>query len=182
MVEGIVVISTMLVFLGMNIWAAHAYGGKIDQANASRRDALYFASHACQGGGPTDVDTYTQGSVGGTAANGGGSESGGEEGDPAGQNVASAIDARDPNMGVGSSISRSWNTAEVSRSGSVSGTALVGQDSAQNPSILVEKKNFTKNLATTSYTLCNEKVYESGWRSLLDFGWEFLRTAGGVPG
>ncbi len=51
MVEGIVVISGMLVFFGLVVGVRNAYGAKLDLQQGTRSNVLYSASHACQGGG-----------------------------------------------------------------------------------------------------------------------------------
>jgi len=58
MVEGIVVIMTMLTFLGMNLWAVKAFGGKLDQATAVRRDVMFYATHNCEKNNEEDPDSY----------------------------------------------------------------------------------------------------------------------------
>ena len=71
MVEAIVVMGTMLVFLGMNLWAYKAYGGKIDAMNSTRRDALYFASQTCEKRNGNDPDSYTDRQLAGNRSSGG---------------------------------------------------------------------------------------------------------------
>lgn len=95
MVEGIVVISVMLGFLGLIQWARMAYGAKLDMQQQTRSDVLYNASHACEGGADSG------GSLGGAPAGGAG-----------------------PTQGVGQSTTN-WNVAKSSNSGSVSFSSIM---------------------------------------------------------
>ena len=51
MVEGVIVISTMLVFLGAIVYTRKSYGMKLDLQQQTRSNVLYYASHGCTGSG-----------------------------------------------------------------------------------------------------------------------------------
>ena len=177
MVEGIVVMTTMLVFLGMNLWAAKVYGGKLDQANSTRRDVLYYASHGCTETNAIDVDTYTTSTLSGISGAAKSTEN---------MNVPPADGTRDQiganfegsaaGQGISGAVSRDWNTASGGKGPqAVSGEALVGENS-----ILVRKKAMSVNLGTNSYSACNEKTYDNQWTAFFQFSWDFLKTGAGA--
>lgn len=161
MIEGVVVMVTMFVFLGMNLWVARTYGGKLDQANSTRRDVLYFASHACKGQSG-DPDTYA---VPGLKGNAGPAISSSE-----GLGSAEGADKIDQVGGqVGAGVERSWNSVSGGKSGNVRGDAATW----------MTKTPLAANLTTNSYATCNEKRYD-GVASLFSFGFDFLKSAAGV--
>src|SRR5262245_60829309 len=49
MVEAVIVLSTMLVFLGLIVWTRNSYAMKMDLQQDTRATSLYYASHACKG-------------------------------------------------------------------------------------------------------------------------------------
>jgi hypothetical protein len=177
MVEGIVVMTTMLIFLGMNIWAEHVYGGKLDQANSTRRDVLYYASHGCESSNSTDDDTYTQTSLRGISGNAINTDSLNEP--PADANrdrIGGNINGTRAGQGVSGAVSRSWNTASGGKGPqTVTGSAVVGDNS-----IFVTRKALSANLGTNSYSACNEKTYDNQWTAFFQFSWDFLQRAGGA--
>lgn len=160
MVEGIVVMTTMLVFLGTNVWAAKAYGGKLDQASETRRDVLYYASHSCE-------EKLEAGEIG-TASEGIDQEGTSD----ALQRGASTSDDKTGN-GAESAINRSWNTASTSKESSVSGYGVITiPRTARDP--------LSAQLRTSSWATCNEKRYDSPWTALFKFGWDFLKSGAGL--
>lgn len=180
MVEGIVVMTTMLVFLGMNVWAENVYGGKLDQANSTRRDVLYYASHACESQNGADPDTYTQPQLRGIAG-------------PARAAEATGVPPPDPDLdtragglndtavgggGLNGAVERSWNSA----SGGKGGTAITGSVLVGRNSILVSRTPLVATVTTNSYVTCNEKSYDNQWKAFFEFSWDFLKTLGGAPG
>jgi hypothetical protein len=159
MVEGIVIMTTMLVFLGTNVWAAKAYGGKLDQASETRRDVLYYASHACEA------------TVPGSAVN-----SSGQAIDPTGSSDAlsrAANQAGQTGNGAGAAVNRSWNTASEFKETTVSGYAVVTTPSPQ-------RSPLSATLRTGSWATCNEKRYDRAWSALFEFGWSFLKSGAGL--
>lgn len=163
MVEAVIVISTMLVFLGLIVWVRQAYGMKLDMQQKTRSEVLYFASHACEatGGG------VGQASVGGTVP---------------GDNPAATV-AQRSGLPEAAAVNRSWNTA----SGSVSGTAnwhAVWDENAGkgagNAPIRFGKRALTSHVSAYSSVTCNEKRYESQILAWAQFGLRMARSGGGV--
>jgi hypothetical protein len=177
MVEGIVVMTTMLVFLGMNIWAGQVYGGKLDQANSTRRDVLYYASHGCEQTNPTDADTYTQSTLSGISGAAINAENlNVPPPDQARDRVGGNFEGTTAGQGINGAVSRSWNTASGGKGPQeVSGSTLVGDNS-----ILVQKRALSVNLGTNSYAACNEKTYNNQWTAFFEFSWDFLKRGAGA--
>ena len=103
MAEGIIVVTTLLVFFGLVIFTRDAYVGKLDQQAIARRDALFFASHNCEGGGASAGDS-------GFAMNG----------DDLGDATNVINEKGDP--GAAEKVNRTWNMAQAHGSASVSGS------------------------------------------------------------
>jgi hypothetical protein len=181
MVEGIVIMLSMFVMFGMNLYAVKAYGGKVDQMSSTRRDVLYFASHACDPGrqNSSDQDTYTDQALAGLA----GAAINGESSDFPPQ------DPNDPNStttgaqhidsqvggGLNASVQKDWNSASGGKSATV-----YGQAAATDGNHLVPQKfNPAATIITNSYATCNEKRYDNDWTALLNYGWSWLQSAGG---
>lgn len=177
MVEGIVVMTTMLVFLGMNMWAANVYGGKLDQASSTRRDVLYYASHGCEETNRTDVDTYTQSSLSGLSGAAISAENLNVPApDGAREGIGSSFEGTPAGQGINGAVSRSWNTASGGKGPQeVTGSALVGDNS-----IFVQKKALSVNLGTNSFSACNEKTYNNQWTAFFQFSWDFLKRGAGA--
>lgn len=169
MAEGIIVITTMLVFLGTTVFASRAYGGKVDQMTDTRKDALFYASHHCDKEAPASQGTTP---VAGTA-NG----AGGNTGD------IDAVGGRLQNgsgLATSSATSRDWNMSQSSRSGTAE--ALASQNMTPTQGITLGRVLLTANIATTSYVGCNEARYDNNWTALFEFGWDFLKSGAGVAG
>jgi hypothetical protein len=159
MVEGIVVMGVMLVFLGMNLWAFKAYGGKIDQAASVRRDALYFASHSCETKNASDPDTYTVDALKGTAASGG-------------KTSFSLMGLIASVRGKGTEDFDLLATAR-SKKGPVAirGTAITSVGASG-----VEKSALETRVQTEAAVGCNEKPLGNGIPALLRAGWNALKS------
>jgi len=149
MAEGIVVIVVMFVFLGMNMWAYKAFGGKLDQAHSTRRDALYHASHNCDEQSP-DPDTYTDPSLKNGNSVGASGESVGVGGDP---RVSSAVSASAAG-GQSPGASRSGGMTTAERRGQINGNAVVWTTSG------IGKTSMTTPLRTQSFVWCNQKRHD----------------------
>lgn len=167
MAEGIIVIATMLVFLGTTVFASRAYGGKVDQMTETRKDALFYASHHCDKQAPQSQNT---GGVPGTA-NGAGN---GNTGD---------LDAVSGRLQGGlpqtSATSRDWNMSQSSRSGTQTAQASINTSPT---GLNLQRILLTSNISTTSYVGCNEQRYDNNWTALFEFGWDFLKSGAGVAG
>ena len=175
MVEGIVVMTTMLVMLGMNMFAYRAYGGKVDQMTSTRRDVLYYASHACETNNSRDPDTYTTPSLRGLTGQARSAEQGNMPPPDAGRDQRANAISGGVGGGLGGAVDRTLNTASGGKQGQVLGSALHG-----NGSIFVVPNLLRANVATNSWATCNEKRYDNQWTALFQFGWNFLRTAAGA--
>lgn len=164
MIEGVIAISTMLIFLGLIVWTRQAYGMKLDLQQKTRSDTLYYASHACEetGGGTT-------------AGQGGGGTVPGSAG-PAGNTA--------PKTGLPDSaaVSRNWNSASGSANGTANWQAVWDTNArgGQGGSINYGKLNLVSNVSAASNCGCNEKKYGSQLTAWFQFGVDFLRTGGGV--
>lgn len=148
MVEGIVVIVVMFLFLGMNMWAYKAYGGKIDQANSTRRDALYYASHNCQEQFGNDTDSYTDPSLRSGSSTG-------ANGEQINTNTDGQVSqAQSQSQGSGNAPPlRSGGMITTDKSGSVGGAAAVWDPN-------IRKESWTTPLHTKSFAWCNQERHD----------------------
>lgn len=150
MVEGIVVMVVMLAFLGMNMWAYKAYGGKLDQAGATRRDALHHASHNCDEQSP-EFDTYADPSLRSSGTTGASGETVGVSGgDPS---VDQGL-ARSQGAGQSPGAARSGGMTTADRRGQISGAAIVWTNGG------IGKNTMTTPLHTKSFVWCNQKRHD----------------------
>jgi hypothetical protein len=154
MVEAIVVMGVMLVFLGMNVWAFQAYGGKIDQMSSTRRDALFYASHSCERRLGEDPDDYTVPQLRGNNASGGSSLS-----------LMGIIDAI---RGQGFDF---FGTARSQKGP----TAVLGTATTRVGAAGATRTPLRTELRTASAVGCNEKPLGEGILALLNMGWNFVR-------
>lgn len=152
MVEAIVVMCTMLVFLGMIIWSFQAYGGKIDQMSSTRRDALYYASHSCERRLSEDGDSYTVEILRGNNASGGSSLTL--------LGIINAIRGTESFDFFGTSRSVKGPVA-------INGTAITG--------MATRRTALSAQVKTASAVGCNEKPLGEGILALLNMGWNFVR-------
>lgn len=163
MVEAIVVMGTMLVFLGMNMWAYKAYGGKIDQMNSTRRDALYFASHTCESANNSDPDSYTDSQLSGVRSSGG-------------QSSLSFINLIKSFSGGGAPNFDIFGTARSEKEPKdIQRTAMtkVGADG-------VTHTGLTARIGSKSAVGCNEKNYGDGVFALLKMGLDAIKSIIGI--
>ena len=160
MVEAIVVMTTMLVFLGMNVYAQHAYGGKIDQANSTRRDALYWASHNCDEKNEADPDTYTDSALKGNKSYSGGGSS---------LSFSGLIQSF---KGGGGGNFDVFATARVEKTPTkIYGTAILAPNVSD-----AHQEGLTATIATPSAVGCNEKPYYNFWFAIFQWGWDGLKS------
>jgi hypothetical protein len=160
MLEGVIAMSSMVVFLGLISFTRGAYGEKLDQMSSTRRDALYFASNGCEGGAPPNTQTASDGTSPLTA--------GTEEAD----NVASKL--RSSEQG---GVDRSWNMARTTRSSQVGGNASVDRGGGR---INLQRTPLTSDIETTSELACNERVYDNQWTALFSFAIDFAKSGAGA--
>ena len=160
MVEGIIVISTMLIFLGLIVWTRQAYGMKLDMQQRTRSDVLYYASHGCENGG------------GGIGQSGGG-------GTVPGDNPAAPA-AQRSGLPDSAAVNRSWNSASGTLSGTANWQAVWDTNArGQNASIQYGKLALTSNVSAASAVTCNEKKYGSQLIAWARFGIDMVRSGGG---
>lgn len=164
MPEAIVVITVMLVFLGMILWVQRAYAAKIDQANDTRSDVLFYASHSCEQAPPSD-----DGSTPGFEHHDHDTPvATGSEDTTAADALAGALPA---NGGPGA-LTRDWNMASTKRERTVDGSAIVN----------LEKTKLTTEVKTQSWVACNEKNYGGNWNDLAQFVWDMKDNGAGLLG
>lgn len=164
MPEAIIVITVLLVFLGMITWAQRAYAAKIDQANATRSDVLFYASHSCEQGPPGE-DTET-----GPAFEHHDHDTPiatGSEDTTTADTLAGALPAEGPGA-----LKRDWNMASTMREQTVDGSAIVD----------LEKKKLSTHVKTQSWVACNEKNYGGNWTDLAQFVWDMKDNGAGLLG
>jgi hypothetical protein len=154
----------MLCFLGMNIYAQHAYGGKVDQMNSTRRDALFWASHNCDEKNETgDGDTYT---------------------DP-------ELKKNEVYSGGSSSIKLSFPPAQGDQNGGkfdIFATARVKKTPTtiygsviMAPNVTgAHKEQLKATIGTPSAVGCNEKPYYNFWTQIFQYGWDQLQGFLGI--
>jgi len=159
MVEAIVVMCTMLVFLGMNLFAVKAYGGKLDQATAVRRDVMYYATHNCKTNNGDDPDTYTDPGLrgaGGAAGQGG---------------FVQDLKALFQTIAGQGSLTAGTATGTKGET-LVTGSAVLHWQA---------KALLTSRLRSSSAVVCNEKPYYGGLLSTLaSLGWDFFMGIKGL--
>ncbi len=161
MIESVIVISTMLIFLGLIVWTRQAYGMKLDMQQRTRSDVLYFASHGCENTG------------GGVGQAGGG-------GTIPGDNPAAGA-AQRSGLQDAAAVNRSWNSASGSLSGTANWQAVWDQNArGQNASINYGKLALKSNISAASAVTCNEKKYSSQLTAWAKFGLDMVKSGGGL--
>lgn len=161
MIEGIIVVSTMLVFMGLITYTRQGYGMKMDLQQATRANTFYYASHGCEG------DTSGAESEGSGPAPGNGTA----------ENAANKSSV--PNKAA---ASRSYNTASATSNGSTSFQYVFDANAnGGNQSINYQKKQGKRTITAASKVTCNEKKYDNQWTAWFQFGVDFVsRGFGGV--
>lgn len=156
MVEAIVIAVTMFTFLGMNLFAVKAYGGKLDQATQVRRDIMYRATHNCGETTTSDPDTYEDPGLSGYAT------TSGEGG------FVQDLKALFQSFATGGSLEA--GVARGNRDGSVIGSAVIW------PSTGISKRALTASMASKGAVVCNEKPYYGGLLSTMgSLIWDFMK-------
>jgi hypothetical protein len=162
MVEAIVVMGTMLVFFGMNMWAYKVYGGKIDTMNSTRRDALYFASQTCENQNGSDPDKYTDSALAGTRASGG-------------QSSLSFTGLIQAIAGGGGS----FDVFATARSEKAP-VAIDGRATTNVGAFTTRRTMLTARVGSKSAVGCNEKNYGDGVLALLRLGLSAIMSIVGI--
>ncbi|MBX3206403.1 MAG: hypothetical protein KF764_15120 [Labilithrix sp.] len=163
MIEAVIVISTMVVFMGTIAWTRQAYGAKLDYQQRTRSDVLYYASHGCKESG------------GGVGSPGGGGTAG--LGPTGGENAANRAPTPDK-----AAINQSWNSAAGSLKTTVTGKAIIDQNArgGNGGSIQYGPLSLVSNVSADSYSTCNEPDYGSQFVAWFNFGLNFVTSGGGV--
>jgi hypothetical protein len=159
MVEGVIVVATMLVFMGFIQYTRQAYGTKLDLQMATRANTLYFASHGCEGA----ADGASVGAGSGQGVGGG----------PA-QNAANKS-----TVPGGQAASRSWNSASSSTQGSVNWQSVWDANNGKG-NLNLTKQTGSRSISAGSKVTCNEKQYKSSWTAWAQFGMDFAMRLGGA--
>lgn len=164
MVEGVVVLSTMLVFFGLIVFTRNSYAEKLDLQQGTRSEVLYYASHACEGNRPQGIQT--------------GSESedvGGE-----GQAKAEQVGNRTPERSA-AALGRSWNTASASRDSRVNGIMTVDQNARGGGGAMnLQRTPISRSVHAESTVACNEKRYDNPWTAWVKYGVDWAKSGGGI--
>lgn len=158
MIEGVIVVATMLVFMGLITYTRQSYGSKLDLQMQTRANTLYFASHGCEG------------AADGASASGSGSV----PGDNPAQGPADKSNV--PNKAA---ASRSLNTASASANGNVSFSAVWDNNNG-NGALNLGKHTGGRSISAGSKVTCNEKMYENQWLAWAQFGMDFAMKLGGA--
>jgi hypothetical protein len=160
MIEAVIVLSTLLVFLGFIVYFRKAYGAKLDLQQTARANVLYYASHGCTGDG-------------GTASQGTGSV----EGSPPAENAA-----KKANVANKAAASRKWNTANASASEVVSWQTVWDVNAKGGSSAIdLQKQKLGRTITAKSTVTCNEKKYDNQWTAWFQFAVDWVgRGFGGV--
>lgn len=169
MVEGIVVISVMIGFLGLIMGAKKAYEAKLYRQQGTRATALYSASHACE-----------KSENGYTGETGGGGEAGGGEGG----DITSPPKGTDSGPGGGAaSTTTKWNSVAATDSESPEWIWIADQNAGGGGSstINLQKSSKTTNVKANSFCVCNEKKYDNQLTAWLSFGASLIKSGGGFP-
>lgn len=151
MPEAIIVITTMLVFLGMIMFAQASYAQKIDLQTSTRSSVLFHASHACDGSG--DGASF-QGQTADLGAD-------------TSQVEANASGLRDSER---AGVTRDWGIARSEQTAEVTGTAIVN----------LERVRLRRSVGAKSAVACNERSYDNRWTGLIPFAVDFALRGGGI--
>ncbi|MBX3225733.1 MAG: hypothetical protein KIT84_30850 [Labilithrix sp.] len=158
MIEGVIVVSTMLVFMGFINYSRQSYGMKLDLQQQTRSNTLFFASHGCEGGGASK-------GAGGTVP---------------GDNPAAGAAGKSGQDGA-AAASRSYNTASASaqKTASFQATWDVNANGGDS-SINLQKQTGSRQINAASKVTCNEKQYKNQWTAWAEFGMDFAMNLGGA--
>ncbi|MFO0736965.1 MAG: hypothetical protein U0270_13850 [Labilithrix sp.] len=158
MIEGVIVVATMLVFMGLITYTRQSYGSKLDLQMQTRANTLYFASHGCEGAGN-----------GASAAPGGA-----VPGDNPAQGPANKSSLPDK-----AAASRNLNTASAAANGNVSFQAVWDNNNGKG-GLALGKHTGGRSISAASKVTCNEKMYENQWLAWAQFGMDFAKKLGGA--
>lgn len=159
MAEGVVAITTMLVFLGLIVWVRQAYGMKLDLQQQTRSDTFYYASSGCTDKG------------GGNSGKGGG-----------GMVPIDAPIGKVTERSPEADIDRSWNSARGAASDTASWYAVWDRNAngGKASTIRLAKGGLTSNVGAETALACNEPEYRSQATAWFKFGLDFARSGAGL--
>jgi hypothetical protein len=162
MIEGVIVISTMLVFLGLIVFVRKAYGAKLDLQQQTRANVLYYSSHGCTGSVGPQPTLEEKSTIGGSRQ----AENAASKSQVAGKEAAS----------------RTWNTANAKANMTVSWVAVwdTNATTTKGGAINLQKHRLDRQISAASTVTCNEKKYDSQWQAWMQFGIDLVSRGGGV--
>jgi hypothetical protein len=171
MVEGMVVMSVMVGFLGLIMGAKSAYEAKLYRQQGTRATTLYLASHACEdngGGGYTGPGSAT--------ASSGAGEGGDVQQAPGATNVP-------PARSTGTSTTK-WNSAKTTDHQDMTWTWVADQNASNpNSNMNFQRKSVTTTVDASSFSVCNEKDYRNSnfLSDMFSYGKSLITSGGGFP-
>lgn len=158
MAEAVVVITTMLVFLGLIVWVRQAYGMKLDLQQQTRADTFYYASSGCRDKGGGDATSGVGGAV-----------------------PVDAPIGKVQSMSPESEIERSWNSARGQANDTANWQAVWDRNANGGTApIRLAKGGLTSNVGAETALTCNEPEYRSQITAWFRFGLDFARSGAGV--
>lgn len=159
-IEAVIVISTMVVFMGLIVFTRKAYGMKLDLQQQTRANVLYYASHGCTGAGGK--------SIAGTGTIDGSPEA-----------EAAANKSTLPDKGAASS---SWNEASATATDTAVWHTAWDVNAEKGGSIDLQRQELNRKVHAASDVMCNEKHYDSQWTAWMKFGVDFVSSGFGGAG
>ncbi len=162
MVEAVIVLSTMLVFLGTIVWTRNSYATKLDMQQGTRSSSLYYASHGCSGKSEANASMERSGTV--------------PDSSPQAENAAKKSNA--PGAVV---ASRALNTALAKATGQSSFQAVWDANGGQG-GINLAKQALSRRIEASSKVTCNEQAFPSKWQDWFQFGVQFITGGIGKSG
>lgn len=164
MIEGVFVVATMVVFMGLILWTRKSYGMKLDLQQQTRSNVLYYSSHGCTG-------------AGGKSSEGVGTTDGSRE-------AAAAADKS--GMPESAAASSRWNSASAKAEDDAKWRTAwdvnAGGGGIGGGGIDVREQQLTRKVHAGSDVICNEKKYDSQWTAWMKFGVDFVSSGAGAGG
>ncbi len=160
MIEAVIVISTMVVFMGLIVFTRKAYGMKLDLQQQTRSNTLFYSSHGCTGvGGKTIAGTGTI------------------DGSPEAEAAASKSSL--PDKGAATS---SWNMTSATATDTAVWHTAWDVNAQNGGAIDLQRQALNRQVHAASSVGCNEKHYDSQWSAWLKFGVDFVSSGAGAGG
>jgi hypothetical protein len=154
MIEGLVVMSTMLVFVGLIVWTRNSYAMKMDLQQETRASSLYYASHGCSGDKGSS-SSERSGTV--------------QDSSPEAENAAKKTNL----SGAVAVASRVYNTARSKATGT-SALAAIWDAAGGKGALNLKKQGLKRSIESDSKVTCNEPEFDGGWKDWFQFGISYL--------